>query len=110
MANVRSKYSDGLSPQVAIGEDEDVASRRGLLDRLAHVVDIRARSDIDCDARRCRVRQIAQHGRAIHDDIAFLAAVVVENIDHTKGDLRASQRKRDGCRLRGRGACWRMAR
>ena len=41
------------------------------------------------------IRQILQQNRAVNDDVALLAAVVVEDVDHAKRHIRFAERQRD---------------
>ena len=68
-------------------------------DGLLHLgfdgVEIRAVGDVDRQVRRRLVGQILQQNRAVDDDVALLASVVVEDIDHAERHVRLAQRQRD---------------
>src|SRR5216684_4177441 len=88
--------ANGFRAQVAIGEDENAMAGGSLLDLCAHGFERSAGRDVDGEVGWSRVGQIAQHGFAIHQDSAALAAVIVVDVDDAKSWPRFAERECDG--------------
>ena len=86
---------DRLRAQAAVGVDNKVVPGGYLLNFFTDLVDVRSGRDVDRHIRHRRIGQIMQRSRAVDDHESFFRAVIVEDVDDAKPNLRIAQRQRD---------------